>query len=113
VFGSLKILAGTMHIIRALALALMPFAACWQLILLSQGSTPSGMLASATVVLAGLALAFLAHGRIATAVTTRPLAGRASALREKSRGAVFQRQLNPDAEGHPRPRAPGAVPAAA
>jgi Family of unknown function (DUF6412) len=34
-------------------------------------------------------------------------------LRAKSLGAVFQRQLNPDAAGHVRPRAPGAVPAAA
>ena len=96
-----------------LAMTLLPLAACWQLIAHSMVS-PSHMLAFAAVVLAGLALAFLAHGaRIAAAVTTRPLTSLASALREKSRGAVFQRQLNPDAAGHPRPRAPGAVPAAA
>jgi Family of unknown function (DUF6412) len=102
-----------MALSRKLAMTLLPLAACWQLISHSMVS-PSRMLAFAAVVLAGLALAFLAHGaRIATAVTTRPLTSLASALREKSKGAVFQRQLNPDAAGHPRPRAPGAVPAAA
>jgi Family of unknown function (DUF6412) len=76
--------------------------------------TPTGMLACAAIVLAGLAVAFLAHGaRIGAAVTARPLSGRASALREKSRGAVFQRLLNPDAAGRTRPRAPSAAPAAA
>ncbi len=76
--------------------------------------TPTGMLAVAALVLAGLALAILAHGaRIAAAVTARPLSGRACALREKSRGAVFQRLLNPDAAGRTRPRAPSAAPAAA
>ncbi len=78
------------------------------------GLTPTGMLAFAALVLTGLALAFLAHGsRIAAAVTARPLSGRACALREKSRGAVFQRLLNPDAAGRTRPRAPSAAPAAA
>jgi ABC-type molybdate transport system permease subunit len=76
--------------------------------------TPTGMLAFTALVFAGLALAFLAHGaRIAAAVTARPLSGRACALREKSRGAVFQRLLNPDAAGRIRPRAPSAAPAAA
>jgi hypothetical protein len=76
--------------------------------------TPTGMLAFAAVVLAGLAVAFIAHrARIAAAVTARPLSGRACALREKSRGAVFQRLLNPDAAGRARPRAPSAAPAAA
>jgi Family of unknown function (DUF6412) len=46
-------------------------------------------------------------------VASRPLTGRTRALREKSYGAAFQRQLNPDAEGRARPRAPGAAPAAA
>lgn len=76
--------------------------------------TPAGMLAFAAIILAGLAVAFLAYGaRIAAAVTARPLSGRACALREKSRGAVFQRLLNPDAAGRTRPRAPSAAPAAA
>jgi len=101
-----------MGMFRALVIALLPLATCWQLLSHSQAGT-SAMLAAAAV-LAGLALAAIAHSaRIATDVTARPLTGRTSALREKSRGAVFQRQLNPDAEGHVRPRAPGAVPAAA
>jgi hypothetical protein len=106
-------LAGTVALLRALALAFAPLAACWQLVA-HPLMTPSGMLGFAAVVLAGLALAFLAHGaRIAAAGTAHPLTGRASALREKARGAVFQRQLDPDAAGRSRPRAPSAVPAAA
>jgi hypothetical protein len=73
----------------------------------------SGLMALAAVALAGMVVAFLAHGaRIAAAVTARPLV-RAVALREKSWSAAFQRQLNPDAPGRARPRAPSAVPAAA
>ena len=102
-----------MAITRALAVALLTVAACWQPILHPQVS-PSGLVAVAAVALAGLAVALLAHGaRIPAAVTAGPLRGRVSALRAKSLGAVFQRQLNPDAAGHVRPRAPGAVPAAA
>ena len=94
---------------RALVLALACLAACWHPLV-----TPSGVLAIAAVTLAGLALAFMAHAaRIGVAVTARPLTSRAAALREKSRAAVFQRQLNPDAAGHERPRAPSAAPAAA
>jgi Family of unknown function (DUF6412) len=102
-----------MGIARSLAAAPLAFAAGWQL--LSQPhSGPAAMLAVATVVLAGLALAVLAHGtRLGTAVTAGPLTSRASALRAKSAGAVFQRQRDPDAAGHARPRAPGAIPAAA
>jgi Family of unknown function (DUF6412) len=74
----------------------------------------SGLMALAAVALTGMLIAFLAHGaRIAAAVTAGPLTGRAAALREKSWSAVFQRQLNPDAAGRPRPRAPSAAPAAA
>jgi hypothetical protein len=102
-----------MGITRALAVALLTVAACWQPILHPPVS-PSGLVAVAAVALAGLAIAVLAHGaRLTSAVTVGPLRGRASALRAKSQGAVFQRQLNPDAAGHVRPRAPGAVPAAA
>ena len=43
----------------------------------------------------------------------QPLIRRASALREKSWGAAFLRQRNPDAAGRSRPRAPSAAPAAA
>ena len=73
----------------------------------------SGLMAVAAIALTGLLVAFLAHGaRIAAAVTARPLV-RAATLREKSWSAAFQRQLNPDAAGRTRPRAPSAVPAAA
>jgi len=73
----------------------------------------SGLMALAAVTLTAMLVAFLAHGtRIAAAVTARPLV-RAVALREKSWSAAFQRQLNPDAAGRARPRAPSAVPAAA
>jgi hypothetical protein len=106
---------------RMLTAALLSLLVCWQLAVHSTttpfGHSPaasSGMLAVAALVLTGLALAFLAHAaRIATAVTTRPLTGRATALRAKSRGARPQRALDPDAPGHIRPRAPGAVLAAA
>jgi hypothetical protein len=75
--------------------------------------TASGLMAVAAIALTGLLVAFLAHGaRIAAAVTARPLV-RAATLREKSWSAAFQRQLNPDAAGRTRPRAPSAVPAAA
>lgn len=93
-------------------LAFGPLSAWWHL--LTHPPTASSLLTVAAVVLASLALALLAHGaRIATAVTARPLTGRASALREKARGAVYQRQIDPDAAGHARPRAPAAAPAAA
>jgi hypothetical protein len=73
----------------------------------------SGLMAVTAVALAVMLAAFLAHGaRIAAAVTARPLV-RAVALREKSWSAAFQRQLNPDAAGRARPRAPSAVPAGA
>jgi Family of unknown function (DUF6412) len=106
-------MAATVAPVRALVLALASLAACWQ-ILAHPLVTPSGVLAGAAVALAGLALAFLAHAAwVGTALTARPLTSRASALREKSRAAVFQRQLNPDSAGHERPRAPSAGLAAA
>lgn len=101
-----------MGLLGTTAAAVAPLSAWWNL--LAHPPTSAAMLAVAAVVLAGLAVAFLAHGaRIAAAVTARPLTGRASALREKARGAIYQRQLNPDAAGHSRPRAPSAAPAAA
>jgi Family of unknown function (DUF6412) len=75
--------------------------------------SPAGLMAVAAVALTGMLVAFLAHGaRIAAAVTARPLV-RAATLRVKSWSAAFQRQLDPDAAGRSRPRAPSAVPAAA
>jgi hypothetical protein len=73
----------------------------------------SVLMAVATVALTCMLVAFLARGaRIAAAVMARPLV-RAATLREKSWSAAFQRQLNPDAAGRARPRAPSAGPAAA
>jgi Family of unknown function (DUF6412) len=95
-----------MSIARSLAAAPMALAAGWQL--LSQPHSGS------SAMLASLALALLAHGtRLGSAVTAGPLTRRASALRAKSAGAIFQRQRDPDAAGHVRARAPGAVPATA
>jgi hypothetical protein len=75
--------------------------------------SPSGLMAVAAVALTGMLVVFLAHGaRVAAAVTARPLV-RAATLRVKSWSAAFQRQLDPDAAGRSRPRAPSAVPAAA
>ena len=77
-------------------------------------AAPSSLMAVAAVALTGVIISFLAQSaRIAAAVTARPLTGRAAALREKSWSAAFQRQLDPDAPGRARPRAPSALPAAA
>lgn len=46
-------------------------------------------------------------------VAAAPMASRVAALREKSLGAAFSPQRDPDAAGRPRPRAPSRVPAAA
>ncbi|MGO8887223.1 MAG: DUF6412 domain-containing protein [Streptosporangiaceae bacterium] len=79
------------------------------------GSAPSaGLMVLAAVALAGMLAAVLAQGgRIAAVLTAGPLTGRATALQRKSWSAAFQRQLNPDAAGRARPRAPSAAPAAA
>jgi Family of unknown function (DUF6412) len=97
--------------------ALTQLAGFWQAgTLVAPWASPSasGLMALAAVALTGMLVAFMAHGgRIAAAVTARPLTGRAAALREKSWSAAFQRQRDPDAAGRARPRAPSAVPAAA
>ena len=77
-------------------------------------TTPAGLLALAAVALTGMLAALIARNASgAAALTALPLARRAAALREKSWRARFQRQLDPDAAGRPRPRAPSAVQAAA
>jgi hypothetical protein len=74
----------------------------------------SGLVAVAAIALTIVLAALVSQGaRIAAAVMARPLTGLATALREKSWSAAFQRQLDPDAAGRARPRAPSAVPAAA
>jgi len=75
---------------------------------------PSAVLAIAAAALAGAIITLLAQSAwLASALQEGPLLQRAAALRRKSWSAVFQRQLNPDAAGHVRPRAPSAAPAAA
>jgi Family of unknown function (DUF6412) len=89
------------------------FAAWWQ-VTSSALIRPSGLALVVAVALAAAALALLSQGALlASALTAGPLRQRAVALRRKSWGAVFQRQLNPDAPGRARPRAPSGVPAAA
>jgi hypothetical protein len=96
-----------------LAVASPTLAACWQLASHSLG-TPSGLMAIAAVALASAAIALLAQsGSLGHLTAAGPMIRRAVALRRKSWGAVFQRQLNPDAAGHIRPRAPSVAPAAA
>jgi uncharacterized protein DUF6412 len=77
-------------------------------------SSASGLMAVAAIALTAMLVAFLARsGLIAAVITARPQTGRAAALRRKAWSAAFQRQLNPDAAGRARPRAPSAAPAAA
>jgi hypothetical protein len=100
---------GALAVIAAAALA-----ARWLPPTAQAYARPSAALAIAAVVLAGAIIALLAQAAwLAGALRDGPLLQRAAALRRKSWGAVFQRQLNPDAAGHARPRAPSAVPAAA
>jgi hypothetical protein len=104
-------------VVALLVGALTQLAGFWQAgaLVAPEGSpSASRLMALAAVALTGMLVAFLAHGgRIAAAVTARPLTGRAAALREKSWSAAFQRQRDPDAPGRARPRAPSAVLAAA
>jgi hypothetical protein len=73
-----------------------------------------GLVAVAAIALTVMLVAVISRGaRIAAVVTARPLTSLAAALSEKSWSAAFQRQLNPDAAGRARPRAPSVVPAAA
>ena len=81
--------------------------------------TPTGLPTLALTLLAGAMLAAVLAACVASSARlTRvsaaiPLVSRATALREKSWGAAFLRQCDPDAAGRPRPRAPSAAPAAA
>jgi hypothetical protein len=99
--------------LRALSLTLAAVAAGWQLASHAL-VTPSALMAIGAVVVAGVVVGLLARsGWLGRTLTAGPLLRRAVALRRKSWGAVFQRQLDPDAAGHARPRAPSAAPAAA
>jgi hypothetical protein len=77
-------------------------------------SSASGLMAVAAVALTAMLIAFLARGgSLAAVITARPQTSRVAALRRKAWSAVFQRQLNPDAAGRARPRAPSVAPTAA
>jgi Family of unknown function (DUF6412) len=78
-------------------------------------TAPSALVALAAIALTGMLVAALIarNASVTAALTVLPLTSRAAALREKSWLARFQRQLDPDAAGRARPRAPSAVPAAA
>jgi uncharacterized protein DUF6412 len=76
-------------------------------------TTPRDLLAITALALVGVVIVLLARGCAVAPVTAGPLSGRAVALREKAWRAAFQRLLDPDAAGRPRPRAPGSAPAAA
>jgi hypothetical protein len=95
-------------------IVLAALAVCWQPLTAHAYARPSAVIAIAAVALAGAIVTLLAQAAwLASALQGEPLLQRAAALRRKSWGAVFQRQLNPDAAGHVRPRAPSAAPAAA
>jgi hypothetical protein len=87
--------------------------ACWQPT--AQAFVrPSALMEIAAVALAGAIITLLARAAwLAGALQAGPLLQRAAAWRRKSWNAVFQRQRNPDAAGHTRPRAPSTAPAAA
>ena len=81
-------------------------------------TSPSGLTALATAVLAGAMFAAVLALLTSVASLSRttaalPMIRRASALREKSWRAAFLRQRDPDAAGRSRPRAPSAALAAA
>ena len=80
--------------------------------------SPSGLTALAAAVLGGAIFAAVLVLLTSVASLSRttaalPMIRGASALREKSWGAAFLRQRDPDAAGRARPRAPSAAPAAA
>ena len=77
-------------------------------------ATPSGLLALAAIALTCMLVALIARNAgMTAALATLPLTSRVAGLREKAWLARFQQQLDPDAAGRARPRAPSAVPAAA
>jgi hypothetical protein len=82
--------------------------------LLTDPAGPQGLAVLAVAVLAIALAGCIATGAsLACAQAGIPLAGRATALRDKSWRAAFLQQRDPDAAGRPRPRAPSAAPAAA
>jgi Family of unknown function (DUF6412) len=107
-------------ILRLLAIASAEIATTWhvaahallaaQTVLTAQALiSSSGLMAAAAVTLAAAIIALFAHRAWLGELAAGSLPGRAVALRRKSWAAAFQRQLNPDAAGHARPRAPAAA----
>jgi hypothetical protein len=77
-------------------------------------TSPSGLMVLAAFVLAGTILvAVVRCCQMAGAIASSSLAVCSMAQRMDYRAAVVRRQFDPDAAGRARPRAPGAVPAAA
>ena len=99
-------------LLRVLGIASAELAACGQLTAHAPAGS-AGLLALAAVALATAAIVLLTRSGWLPGISAAPLLRRASALRRKSWGAAFQRQLDPDAAGRARPRAPSAAPAAA
>lgn len=95
--------------------AVFPGGAAGLQLALAPGGKPAGlMMMLAAVTLTALLLALLAQGaRIAATAAATPLIARTAALREKSWRAGYLPQLDPDAPGRSRPRAPSVSPAAA
>jgi hypothetical protein len=107
-----KLRAAAAFLLGVLGVSAGGMGAGWQFA--SHAGVPAALMTVAAVALACAVIALLAQsGCAAIALTAGPLRQRAAALRRKSLGAAFQRQLNPDAAGRPRPRAPSAAPAAA
>jgi hypothetical protein len=73
---------------------------------------PATLLAGAAVA-AALLLATLLALRVRAVPGPRRSARHATALRARARGRRVPRQVDPDAAGRPRPRAPGLRPSAA
>lgn len=86
---------------------------CWH-ILVHSLTTPSALMVIAAFVLAGTILAAIVRcAERASALASNSLPVRLMAQRLDCQAAVVLRQFDPDAPGRVRPRAPGAVPAAA
>lgn len=73
---------------------------------------PAELLAGAAVAAAVLLAALLTAGSDATASGTPRAGRRAIGLRARARRRRVPRQVDPDAAGRPRPRAPGLRPSA-
>jgi hypothetical protein len=87
--------------------------ACWHAVVHSV-TTPSGLMVIAAFVIAGTILAAIVRSaERASALASNSLPVSLLAQRMDCQTAVVLRQFDPDAPGRARPRAPGAVPAAA